>query len=711
MAKEFRAQLIIDAETFQALTALRKINSSVKKQTKVIQDTNAQWVNFGKQLIGIGSAAVIATRAFSAMKQVLSDSINISRKFAEEMANINVMLDEQTTKLLPGMAKQVKEMSVEYGEGTATLTKGLFDILSASIAADEAINVLETSVRAAKGGVTDAGVAADALTTILNAYGLEAQEAADISDLLFAINKKGKVTFNEIASSIGGVATNAAVTGLSLEEMGAAIATMTRAGVPAAESVTALNAILLTFLKPTEDAIKQAKKFGLELNTSTLSSEGLVGVMDKLKFATKEETAQIFFNRRALKGWNPLVKQSEGFLRDVAFMSDRAGLALEAYEKQTKNAAFTNKQFNQGVNQVKRAIGDELTPGIQSFQKIFVKSVDVIAKAPTIMSNIITPIKGIVSETKNIIGVNDELKRSNNEMASSSIKNNQKIAESTEALKNSNSTDWEEMLNVRKFVHDEFILIRDENEMLDAESQLRMFDFRKSMIENYMTFNQERIQAQLASENVLVESIKGLYKNLGSAMSSSLSTSFKQILDEGKKFGQIMSDLAKSVRDVFIDMLAKMAAEFIAKHIIMAAVAKVTAKQQIAAATAEGSAKAVSAHAGIPFVGVALGIAAAAALVAAINSLAKLQTGVRGFRGGPAMVGEKGAEIVNLPMGSDVFNAGETRNLLARRNSSGGNTIINFNITGNNFNGTDEETADKIFEVFYERRMQLQGNV
>ena len=94
------------------------------------------------------------------------------------------MLNEHTIHFLPLYEKQLRRLSRQYGQTTKTLTKGLYDILSASIDAAQAIDVLEVATRGAIGGLTDAGTAADALTTILNSYQLSATEAAKVYDIL-----------------------------------------------------------------------------------------------------------------------------------------------------------------------------------------------------------------------------------------------------------------------------------------------------------------------------------------------------------------------------------------------------------------------------------------------------------------------------------------------------------------------------------------------
>ena len=105
-------------------------------------------------------------------------------------------------------------------------------------------------------------LAADAITTLLNSYGLSASHAGDVSDVLFATVKRGKTTFADLAPSIGMVAATAASAGVSLDDLGASVATMTRNGIRTERAVTALNAVVSTFLKPTKEAADYARELG-----------------------------------------------------------------------------------------------------------------------------------------------------------------------------------------------------------------------------------------------------------------------------------------------------------------------------------------------------------------------------------------------------------------------------------------------------------------
>ena len=349
----------IKAVQDQAQKATTAMGKSFTKFSGYIEQHSAQIKKAGKYLTVFGG---IATAAFAV-------SVKSAANFEEQLANVSTMLDESAMKILPEYRKGLQSLSVDFGESTETLSKGLYDILSASIPPAEAMGVLEVSARAAAAGITDTGVAADAITTILNSYGFSADQAGMVSDKLFAIVKEGKTTFAELAPSIGKVAATASMAGLDFDDLGASIATMTRAGIRTEEVMTAINGVLIAFLKPTDEAKEAAAKFGLELNTNTLRTEGLTGVMEKLSEATAEQLAEIFPNIRGLKGMAAALGDAEGYARSYALMLDSAGLTQEAFEKQSATLNFKLGQLKEMFNVIKVTIGTALMPAVENIVK------------------------------------------------------------------------------------------------------------------------------------------------------------------------------------------------------------------------------------------------------------------------------------------------------------------------------------------------------
>jgi len=305
---------------------------------------------------------LLGMAGFGGVAATLKSVISHAAQFEKQMASVATMLSANTMPMLSGMSRKVHGLSVVYGETTASLSKGLYDILSSSIAASKAMGVLETAVIAAKAGMTTTAISADILTTILNAFNFEAEKAVYVTDVLFMTVKRGKTTFPELAQSLGMVATNAALVGVSLEELSAAVATMTRAGVQTRWAVTAMNAIMMGILKPMESSTKAAKELGFELSTAGVAAEGFVGMMERIAGLPGEKIAELFPNIRALRGLNPLLANIHGYVKDVKTITESAGATAEAFRKSTGTLAHRLDQFKQWWNKQMVGVGKPLTP-------------------------------------------------------------------------------------------------------------------------------------------------------------------------------------------------------------------------------------------------------------------------------------------------------------------------------------------------------------
>lgn len=317
--------LKLDNKQWQS--SLRSSAATLTRTMSNMARTTARW---GKRFAVIYGAA----------------SVKALASFQDELAFVNTMLDEQTQKYLPQYAKAMKDMSIVFGESTKTMSRGLYDILSASIPAEKAIGVLTDSVKAARAGMTTTALAADVITTMLNAYNLEATQAGDVSDLLFAIVKRGKTTFGDLGGSIGMVASNAAVAGVSMEELGTAIAVMTRAGLKTDIAVTALRQLIALFTgKPSEDAQTAARQLGLTLTATTLRAEGLVSILKALKNANEEQLSAIIPNVRAYTGFATMLQKVTDIGTDMEMMLNRAGMTQEAYLKTTASLGHNLRQL------------------------------------------------------------------------------------------------------------------------------------------------------------------------------------------------------------------------------------------------------------------------------------------------------------------------------------------------------------------------------
>jgi TP901 family phage tail tape measure protein len=307
-----------------------------------------------KMMIKLIGTALVAALGYAIVK---------AAAFQKQMAMVSTMLTEKTMPMMGAFTKGIDYLSKQFGESTETLSKGLYDILSASIDSSRALGVLAVSSKAAIAGLTETAVSADAITTIINSYKMSAEDAEAVSDKLFATVKFGKITFEELAQNIGVVSSSASIAGLKLEELLAAIATSTRAGLRADQAITGLSSAVNTFIKPSEGATKAAKKIGLELSSNTLRTMGLIGAVKKLNKLNVDQLGQIVENVRAFRAFAAVIQDVEGYEKNLAFISEKyAGEMGIAFGKMANTTVFRFKQLKQSIISLARSIGDQLLP-------------------------------------------------------------------------------------------------------------------------------------------------------------------------------------------------------------------------------------------------------------------------------------------------------------------------------------------------------------
>lgn len=305
----------------------------------VSASTKALTLGYGKLLGAVKSFAGAAAGAFA-----FGTLINEARGFNKALAEVSTLLPSVGDDM-DVIGKKSRELANQYGSSAQAQVKAYYQIISAGASdAAEATELLDAANKLAVGGVTDIQTAADGLTSILNSYGMQARDATSVSDSLFVAMKAGKTTIGELAASIGKVSPLAAQTGVSLDELNAAIAALTKGGITTRESVTGLRAILAAVAKPTSEASKMAKQLGLDFSAAALQSEGFAGflqnVVDKTGGST-EALSQLFGGVEALIPVMALAGQAGAdFETILQQMAEKSGATAEAFDKVAASLDF-----------------------------------------------------------------------------------------------------------------------------------------------------------------------------------------------------------------------------------------------------------------------------------------------------------------------------------------------------------------------------------
>lgn len=317
------------------VAAVRKAEAKVRKIRVGAAGTDPRTGSTG----GSYDPAANFFRGFSglatlyASSRIVGSSIKTGADFETGMARIATLLSKNERGGLGTIARDIKNLGIKYGTSFKDLQSAAYESLSAQIPVGKLPKFLETAAKSGVAGASDTETAIDALTTVINAYGMSADDATRISDTLFKTVDRGKITYEQLAATIGKVAAQSALVGVSFEELTGTIATLTRAGIKPSEAMTSIYGLIAGFLNPTDEAQAAADKYGLKLNASTLQKLGFSGVAWALKDASPEDLLTIANQRKGFRAIATLNNNRAGNALDVAIMSQAMGGGTNATER------------------------------------------------------------------------------------------------------------------------------------------------------------------------------------------------------------------------------------------------------------------------------------------------------------------------------------------------------------------------------------------
>ena len=140
--------------------------------------------------------------------------------------------------------EETRRISDMSGIASKEVAESMYEALSAGVDPSKVTGFTESAVKLTKAGFTDMGTVIDATTTVLNAYGDEADSVSKIHDIFVKTQDKGKITVDQLGQSIGRVIPIAASSGVKLNQLGTAYSILTARGIDANQSTTAINSLL-----------------------------------------------------------------------------------------------------------------------------------------------------------------------------------------------------------------------------------------------------------------------------------------------------------------------------------------------------------------------------------------------------------------------------------------------------------------------------------
>ena len=313
------------------------------------------------------------TASVKAITEALMGCTQASMEFETAMAKVGTIADE-SQKPLGDMRNEILALSGETGKSVGELAEATYQAISASVATESAVDFVGTANKLAVGGFSDTTTAVDILTTAINAYGMSADDAAKISDVLITTQNLGKTSVAQLGASMGMVIPLAAAYNMDLEDLSASYALLTANGTQTAQATTYVKAALnelgstssvvgSTLKKKTgktfAELMAEGNSLGDVLQVLADSVDGDTTAFNNMWSSSEAGVGMLSILNSGTSKYNSLVQAMEG----------STGAATTAFEKMSETGEFAQQRFQNAIENLKIAIGDELAPVLMELQQ------------------------------------------------------------------------------------------------------------------------------------------------------------------------------------------------------------------------------------------------------------------------------------------------------------------------------------------------------
>lgn len=301
----------------------------------------------GGKIETVGKKVSVASAASAA---ALGASVKLASDYTDAVAKVGTVADLQSVPL-EKLRDDMLQLSTETGRGAGEIADATYQAISASVDTADAVSFVGTSVGLAKAGFLETADAVDVLTTIINAYGLEASDAGRLSDILIQTQNDGKTTVNELSQSMGQVIPLASAYGVNIENLAASYAQLTKNGVATAQAGTYLKSMLNELGDSGSDVgeilkSKTGKSFGQLMNDG-MSLGDVLGILNDSVNGDSEALAGLWSSSEAGTGALSILSSGVGAFNDeLGNMQDSTGNVADALETLSTPSAKAQESLN-----------------------------------------------------------------------------------------------------------------------------------------------------------------------------------------------------------------------------------------------------------------------------------------------------------------------------------------------------------------------------
>ena len=360
--------------TDQVTDPLRNIRQQMEETANVNRRLGRDITNIGNGISSIGTAMLPAAAAITAT------GVGITKTFMDFEATITgaavkagAATDEEFKRMRDSAGKMGAEFPITASQAAAAMDR----LAAGGFNVNETIGAMPGIIKAAVASGEDLAATSDVVTSALSIWDMKngdiaanTEHVADVVQMSANVSKLGMQEFG-LAMQFAGAP--AAALGVSIEELGTAMAIMSNNGVNASTIGTSLRATMSRLAAPPKAAAAAIDQLGLTINDASGNFVGLENIVGQMRSAMQglSDTEQVALAKAiagedAYSGLLALIKTSPEAYAEVAdAINNSAGSSAAAYERMQNTLKGSIDAMMGSVEAFGIAMGDIMAPYIR----------------------------------------------------------------------------------------------------------------------------------------------------------------------------------------------------------------------------------------------------------------------------------------------------------------------------------------------------------
>jgi TP901 family phage tail tape measure protein len=359
---------------------LEETNSAINKHTTTWGKLQEKLSTVGNNLRDIGqrmqnvgqSMAASFGAATAAIGGALGFAVKKSMDFEAQIDRVGAVAGAT-----PSEIKKLEQAALDLGASTSKsateVAQGMEIMATMGYNTNQILAAMPGIIAAAEASGEDMAVVADTVSAALNAFGLSADKASKVADILAQAANDSAAGIQDMQYTFKYAAPVAKQLGISLEELAAATEIMANNGIRGEQAGTTLRAALIRLSDPPKEAAEALAELGVKITDSQGKMRPFGDIIAQLSEKTKNmSNAQklaalsTIFGTEAASGMLTVIEAGPQKLDALTkSLQNSAGASQEAAAKMKDNLKGSLEELQGAFETAQITIGNALAPAIE----------------------------------------------------------------------------------------------------------------------------------------------------------------------------------------------------------------------------------------------------------------------------------------------------------------------------------------------------------